>query len=232
MTSPGTGNCDCNDDVVNDPVLGPYRRLWKEHFLSGKLPEAECTRCQAERVKRHRVLTSADALTPKRPEQPFSRAPTLYTFNVPRCFAPYLHAKEYAKQKNLQLTWCYARDKPLHPYDRELPREKLEARMFSWLQNYNREKGPIPSIYPLAIGMPVRLTVELDNRRQLFVGQKGVIRGWTMAPQDCIPQKINDEFMIHTLPVVIYLHFPEAQWQIGRLPTGVYPMRRRSKPGK
>ena len=75
--------------------------------------------------------------------------------------------------------------------------------MFSWLQNYNREKGPIPSIYPLAIGMPVRLTVELDNRRQLFLGQKGVFHGWTMAPQDCTPQKINDEFIIHTLPVVI-----------------------------
>eukprot|EP00959_Pyramimonas_sp_CCMP1952_P085534 1789493-Pyramimonas_sp.AAC.1 len=57
---------------------------------------------------------------------PFSGAPALYTFNVPGYLATNLRAREFAKQKNVQLSWCYARDAPLHPGDRDLPKEKLD----------------------------------------------------------------------------------------------------------
>eukprot|EP00959_Pyramimonas_sp_CCMP1952_P229528 4798946-Pyramimonas_sp.AAC.1 len=32
LTPPSAGKCGCNDDVVDDPVLGPYRKTWKERF--------------------------------------------------------------------------------------------------------------------------------------------------------------------------------------------------------
>eukprot|EP00959_Pyramimonas_sp_CCMP1952_P437765 9165051-Pyramimonas_sp.AAC.1 len=67
--------------------------------------------------------------------------------------------------------------------------------------------------------MPIRLTDNVDRSRQLCRHRKGVIYGWTTAP-DCMSQEIEGELILDRLPLVIYLHFPEAQWSIGKLPTG------------
>ena len=76
--------------------------------------------------------------------------------------------------------------------------------------------------------MPIRLTENIDRNRQLYRGRKGRIHGWTMAP-GCIPEEIDDEFILHELPLVVYIHFTEVTWQIGTLPIGVYPLKKRSK---
>ena len=68
----------------------------------------------------------------------FSRAPALYSFNVPKYFAILLRAREFAKQQNVQLTWCYARDIPLHPGDRDLKKEALDQKRIAWLQRHAR----------------------------------------------------------------------------------------------
>ena len=55
LTSPCAGKCGCNDDVVDDAVLGPCRKTWKERFSGGradmaalqKSPEGECAECRA-----------------------------------------------------------------------------------------------------------------------------------------------------------------------------------------
>ena len=60
MMSPGASRCRCNDDVVQDAQLGPYRKAWKERFLAGctdmwelmSSSEGECQECRAERIKR------------------------------------------------------------------------------------------------------------------------------------------------------------------------------------
>ena len=52
-----------------------------------------------------------------------------------------------------------------------------------------------------------------------------------MAP-GCIPQEIEGEFVLDALPLVIYVHFPDAKWRIGKLPTGVYPLKRKSRTWK
>ena len=230
LKSPCASKCRCNDDVTADAVLGPHRKSWKERFLKGcadmaalqTSPEGECAECRAERARRRRVLTDTNSLGPELHRDPFSGAPALYTFNVPRYFATNLRAREFAKQKNLQLSWCYARDVPLHPGDRDLPHDKMDAKLFSWLRRHDQETGHIPSIYPLAVGMPIRLTENVDRGRQLFRGRKGVIYGWTMAP-GCVPEEIDGEFILDALPLVIYIHFPDAKWRIGKLPEGVYP---------
>ena len=142
-----------------------------------KSPDGECAECRAERRARHRVLTDTDSLAPELHRDPFSGAPALYTFNVPRYFATNLRAREFAKQRNIQLSWCYARDVPVHPGDRDLPREKMETKLFSWLRRHDQETGHIPSIYPLAVGMPIRLTENVDRGRQLYRCRKGQIFG-------------------------------------------------------
>eukprot|EP00959_Pyramimonas_sp_CCMP1952_P268365 5611294-Pyramimonas_sp.AAC.1 len=67
--------------------------------------------------------------------------------------------------------------------------------------------------------MPIRLTDNVDRSRQLYRHRKGVIYGWTLKP-DCSPQEIEGEFVLDRLPLVIYIHSLEAQWSIGKLPTG------------
>ena len=192
------------------------------------LGENECPDCKAERSRRHRVLTDTKSLETQVPKQIFTGAPALYTYNVPRYVATTLRAREFAKQKNVQLTWCYARDEPLHPEDRDLPQEKLDAQLFSWLRRHDQETSHLPSVYALAVNMPIRLTENVDRDKHLYRGRKGFIYGWTMAP-GCIPYDVDGEFILDTLPLVIYIHFPEAKWRIGKLPPGVYPMKRKSR---
>ena len=40
------------------------------------------------------------------------------------------------------------------------------------------------------------------------------------------------EFLLDRLPLVVYVYFPDATWQVGTLPIGVYPMKRRSRTWK
>ena len=82
--------------------------------------EAQCKACQTERSRRHRVLTDLSSLSPSLRTSPYTHAPALYTFNVPRYFSTNLRAREFAKHNNIQLSWCYAKEVPLHPDDRNL----------------------------------------------------------------------------------------------------------------
>ena len=79
--------------------------------------------------------------------------------------------------------------------------------------------------------MPIRLTENVDRNRQLYRGRQGTIYGWTLAA-GCIPEEVDGEFLLNRLPVVIYLRFPSATWQIGKLPKGVYPLKPRSRTWK
>ena len=171
--------------------------------------EASCSQCTAERARRCRVILTPTAVSPELHEPPFSGAPALYSFNVPRYFATNLRAREFAKQNNLQMMWCYAKDVPLHPGDRELKADALDEKRFAWLRRHDQETAHIPSVYPLAVGMPVRFTENVDRGRQLYRGRKGVIYGWTLAP-NCIPEEFVGEFILDRLPLVVYISFPEA----------------------
>eukprot|EP00959_Pyramimonas_sp_CCMP1952_P254331 5312615-Pyramimonas_sp.AAC.1 len=55
--------------------------------------------------------------------------------------------------------------------------------------------------------MPIRLTENVDRSRQLYGGRKGVIHGWVL-PHDCRVEEIEGEFVLESLPLVIYLYIP------------------------
>ena len=120
---------------------------------------------------------------------------------------------------------------PLHPEDRNLTVHALEAKLFSWLRRHDQETGHLPSLYALAVDMPIRLTENVDRGRQLYRGRKGYIYGWTLSP-GCIPVEHEGEFVLDHLPSVIYIRFPEATWQVGKLPVGVYPLKPKSRTWK
>ncbi len=190
--------------------------------------EVSCQACKSERARRHRVLTRLDKIPDELHKPPFSTAPALYSFNVPRYFSTLLRAREFAKQQNFELYWCYARDVPLHAGDRELNRQALEQKLYSWLRRHDQQTGHLPSIIPLVKDLPVRLTESVDREKQLYRGRRGVIYGWTLDPRS-LPVEIDDEYMLDRLPLVIYIYFQEADWRVGKLPKGVYPLKPRSR---
>ena len=79
--------------------------------------------------------------------------------------------------------------------------------------------------------MPIRLTDNVDRKKQLYRGRKGFIHAWTLDPR-CISTEHEGEFLLDRLPLVIYDYFPDADWQVGTLPIGVHPMTRRSRTWK
>ena len=205
--------------------------------MIGHIHANECVACHTARKDRCRVLSQQKGLRllesvshTSLPEEKiaFSKAPALYSFNVPKYFAILLRAREFAKTRNIQLTCCYARDIPMHPSDRELKPEALNEKRLSWLQRHDQDTGNITSLLPLAVGMPIRLTDNVDRNRQLYRGRRGFLHAWTLHPESTTLET-NGEMLIDRLPLVIYVIFPEADWHIGELPRGVYPITPRSR---
>ena len=154
--------------------IKPVKTTWREAFLAGCPDmksficesEKKCLACMTERKRRQRVLPNDVAnISADLHEKPFCNAPALYSFNVPRYFTLQLRAREFAKKNQVQLSWCYARDVPLHPAVRELAPDALQTKLISWLRRHDQETGHITSILPLAVGMPIRLTENVDRER-------------------------------------------------------------------
>ena len=79
-----------------------------------------------------------------------------------------LRTREFAKENNVQLCWRYARDVPLHPGDRDLPLAALQAKLTAWLSRHDQETSHLTSILPLVVGMPIRLTENVDRERPMY----------------------------------------------------------------
>ena len=89
----------------------------------------------------------------------------------------------------------------------------------------------LTSFLPLAVGLPVRLKDNVDRDKQLYRGRRGFVYGWTLGPA-CVSIETEGEHLIDHLPLVIYVHYPEATWKVGHLPQGVYPLAPRTRTWK
>ena len=78
--------------------------------------------------------------------------------------------------------------------------------------------------------MPVRLTdtVDSDPMCKSYRGGVGKIYGWTDA-LDTHDWKNDGERVIDTMPMVIYVEFPDGTWQRHGRPPNVYPIRSRNR---
>ena len=146
--------------------------------MNDEIKNTECIHCANVRKQRHRVRlvnTTKEEITStiacdKDDAAAFAVGPALYNFNVPNYFAILLRARHFAREHNLQLTWCYAHDKPCHPEDRELERDALDKKRASWLKKHDQDTCHLTSILPLAVGMPIRLTDTIDRELQIYKG--------------------------------------------------------------
>ena len=107
FVSPAT-TCACNDDALLHPILAKVKTSWATAFLAGcsdmgaLILRTECAACKARREARHRVLTDSTHIPTELRESPFTEAPAIYSFNVPRYYSLQLRAREYSKQKRQQ----------------------------------------------------------------------------------------------------------------------------------
>ena len=201
--------------------------------MEALIQRTECATCREVRRERKRVLDlkvigiAASGRSPVPSDihaPPFTEAPALYSFNVPRYFNIQLRAQEFAKAKHAQLLWCHAVDVPLHPGDRDLPEEARSRKLASWLTRHDQDTNHLISILPLIKDLPLRLTDTIDRDLQLYKGRRCKMWGWTLHPHAMETKLEAGEIVLDKLPLVIYVYFPEAGWRIGKLPQGVYPM--------
>ena len=161
--------------------------------------------------------------SPELQEHPFTEAPALYSFNVPKYLNILLRAQEFAKEHNKKLSWCYAKDVPLHAGDRELAVDVLMRKLQVWLSMHDQKTEHLSSVFPLVDDLPVRLTDSIDRDRGLYKGRRGRLHGWTKHPDDIPIELDNGECILTRMPLVIYVYFEGATWRIDKLPIGVYP---------
>ena len=100
----------CSADLAYSEKLGWYKTSWRDRFLDGMsgqeiLATEECEVCKKTRRERTRVipLGCAEAALHR---EPFTRAPAVFSCNVPKYFAVLLRAREFAKQTGRKLSWC------------------------------------------------------------------------------------------------------------------------------
>ena len=135
----------CWGDIIQDPVLGRYQETWADVFLQGAdmsthIDSFECAACKKSRSQRKRVLSldagahavsDQERLAAEARRPPYTDAPALYSFNVPRYFNILLRAREFARHWRSELFWCHAVDIPLHPGDCDLPEDAIQRKLIS-----------------------------------------------------------------------------------------------------
>jgi hypothetical protein len=218
------------DSSVPAGYHAPWVRDFLQKGLSGReLMVRECDNCRRKRASRRRVMRETDVHDPALQSKPFDVAPALYAFNVPRYFTTLLRARQFARTNNLTLSWCYARDIPLHREDRDLLPEQLDEKRCKWLEQHDQNTGHIASQTPLAQNLPIRLTDAVDRDLSLWRGRRGNIVGWVPHPEE-ERVEVDGELLLSKLPLVIYVHFPGATWRVSDdLPEGVYPLQPKSR---
>ena len=154
----------------------------------------------------------------------FVEAPAIYCFNVPRYWTILLRAREYAKKKEYQLSWCVARDVPLCRHDRDLDEEQLHTKRCIWLGRHDQDTAHLTSLLPLVQGLPLRLTETVNRKLRLYRGRRCRLLGWAPHPED-VRTEVDGEWVSTKLPLCLYLYFPGATWKLhDDLEEGVYPL--------
>ena len=209
----------------NAPFCVEWVKQFLEHGATGaELMNTECSACRLARVRMKRVISGSMEDMADLDKPPFDTAPAIYAYNVPRYYALLTRARKYAAVNNLQLSWCVARDIPLHREDRELPEDKLHAKRCRWLFRHDQDTCHISSQTPLAYMLPMRLTDAVDRDKSLYRNKRVFLIGWAPHPEE-ERIDIDGEFLLSHLPPTLYIYSPGATWTVHEdLGVGVYPL--------
>ena len=208
---------------------------WKEMSQAGStwqvMVSMECAVCNAERQRRNRLLEPNDK---RLHEEPFLSAPYVHKNNDPKYHAMLLRAVEAAKRGGKQpqhILWVVAQDYFQNPKEVAKTEELQKRKRERFLQFHDQKTAGIPGLLPLFIGMKARVTEKVargqDSKGRDVVILKHTsctIYGWDLHTSDQ-KRTVGSQRILDYLPHIIYLQFPDAEWQIhARLPKGVFPL--------
>ena len=178
----------------------------------------ECEVCRKERASRE--LVARDASDPRFLGR-FVGAPSVFATNVRKCHTNKLRAEAYAARTGRELHYVVAQDRASAAVLREKP--SLAQEKLTWLQRHDRECGDLCGMLPLCEGLPVFLSDHVNRDRKLLKGRRGYVCSWQHATDGAV--RVDPTCVVwNQLPKVVYVKFPEAQWQIPGLALGVYPV--------
>ena len=163
-------------------------------------------------------------------EPPFSEAPYIVPYNMPKYFAQQLRAIQFAQtaQPPQQLLWIVARDIPFLGSIKALKGVELAKREKQWLQKHDQATNGIMGFFPATLNMPVRFTATQSPKWKIFKNTRGVLVNWELHQVDVafLQGEQSQEVILKQTPRQLYVLIPGATWKFSEsLPQGVYPLK-------
>ena len=189
----------------------------------------ECDVCQNTRAARCRVRQSNKDDT-RHAQPPFSEAPYVVPYNMPKYFAQQLRALQFAQsaQPPQQLLWIVARDMPFLGTIKELRGAELAKREAQWLQKHDMATNGIMGFFPATLNEPVRFTATQSKQLKIFKNTRGILVNWELHPVDLalLQGEQAQELILKQTPRKLYVQIPKATWKYSKsLPPGVFPLK-------
>ena len=189
----------------------------------------ECDVCQNKRAERCRVRQK-DKNDTRHAELPFSKAPYVVPYNMPKYFAQQLRALQFAQsaQPPQQLLWIVARDVPFLGSVKELRGAELAKRETQWLQKHDMATNGIMGFFPATLNEPVRFTATQSKDLRIFKNTRGILVNWELHAVDLalLQGEQAQEHILKQTPRKLYIQIPGATWKYSKtLPPGVYPLK-------
>ena len=176
-----SGSLSCGSDLCEMLWKTEWSRLFADGVQSNALLAMECRICQAERVRRDRLLKPGSTSWCQRP---FCDAPYIHPFNEPKSHVHKLCAVQFARSHQEVLLWSLAEDRPLSIDDSLRSPESQAASNKKWLTYTESKTAGVPGMLPLIKSMPIRFSDNIDVQRGACKHATGTLRGWTLADAD------------------------------------------------
>ena len=143
-TEDGLGKLLCNNKECQKLWDSEWFRLVQNFTSFEEMKSLECEICKATRAERCRVRQS-DQNDTRHAQPPFSEAPYVVPYNLPKYFAQQLRALQFAQnaQPPQQLLWIVARDMPFLGSIKQLRGAELAKREAQWLQKHDQATNGI-----------------------------------------------------------------------------------------
>ena len=165
------------------------------------LKQQECEACQAERLRRCRVLLSIPEGEGPHTSPKFAAAPYVHPFNLPKYQAQISHAVLFAKAHPRKVFWVVAQDEPR---DSSVFRNnaEMQARQREWLRKHDKQTAGLLGVLPLVKGMPVRLTETCNRDVGAFKHATGTLVGWCLPSAELfrITKLAEPEILLEAFP--------------------------------
>ena len=171
---PSCGNHDCELLAVE------WLKQRRQGFTWEARKSSECSKCQAERVRRCRVLYPGGMTDNKHMEEPFVHAPYIHPWNAPKYHAQQLRAIAFAKTSNLRVHWIVARDWPIPTKDETWTEKRIMAMRQQFLHLHDKKIAGIMGLFPAVLNLPVSLTQTEDASVGAVKNARGTLVGWTL----------------------------------------------------